>query len=91
MIGSIYYFFSDSVPETAIEAMEWVGDVTDSEAARLGAGIVLFPASVAFTAIGIIVTTVIAGPALILYTAGALIVAGVKATYRAFKSKRAAA
>ncbi|MHC1670465.1 hypothetical protein ACODUO_14990 [Stenotrophomonas maltophilia] len=72
MIGHIYYFFWDQVPDVMIDVARWVGDFTGSDTAEIGAVLILFPVSVAITSLGMILTTVVLGPLVVLYTLAAL-------------------
>ncbi|WP_422346951.1 hypothetical protein [Stenotrophomonas sp. DR009] len=88
MIGDIYWFFLDRVPQAFADAADWVEDVTDSDAARIGMIVALYVPVAAIMGLGVIATTVIAGPLLIGYTILALAWAGIRYVIRAASSKR---
>lgn len=88
MIGDIYWFFLDRVPQAYVDAAYWVEDVTESDAARIGVLVALYVPAAVFMGLGIIATTVVAGPLLIGYTILALAWAGIRHAIRTASKKR---
>ncbi|WP_288432737.1 hypothetical protein [uncultured Stenotrophomonas sp.] len=88
MIGNIYWFFLESVPKAYVDAAYWVEDVTESEAARIGVIVALYVPCAIIMGLGVIATTVVAGPLLIGYTILALAWAGIRYAIRAASNRR---
>lgn len=91
MIGEIYYFFGDRVPDVMIDAARWVGEVTGSDEAEFGAVLVLLPVSVAISGSGLILTTVALGPLLVVYTMASLVCAALRSAHRRIRNSKAEA
>lgn len=91
MIGYVYEFFLESIPEAMVNVCYWVGDVTESDSARIGAIMILFMPVVLVMGLGCVATTVVGGPFLFGYTIFALARAGVRHLARAYSRNRGAA